>query len=102
MVFQSLLTTSVSSVSLTNSSSLRGNISPGLSKESPTKSASISSWRTFDRLSVQDVDAKPVFAMDLHPVTVKRPSTFGTWEGYFVEAERRCTEELCNWQVVFY
>jgi hypothetical protein len=103
MVFQSLLSTSISS-SFHSSGSIRGGYSqPVGAKDSPPKSTfDLSAWRTFDRVSSNDPSYSKVTMSDVQTVVRRKEAESRGWEKYFIEAERRCTEELCDWQVTLH
>ena len=101
MVFQSLLSSSVSSSFRSSSpTSLRGGLSQIGTKDSPPKTFELSAWRTFDRVSVHDSACGGRTNMtEAQGIVRKKATECKGWEGYLIEAERRCTEELCDWQV---
>ncbi len=98
MVFQSLLSSSISSTFHSSVTSVRSGLGQIGTNNSPPKSFDLSAWRTFDRVSVQDGNCSSrEQVMERNAIVVGKKCT--GWEGYLVQAERRCTEELCDWQV---
>mmetsp|Transcript_68643 Transcript_68643/g.183203 ORF Transcript_68643/g.183203 Transcript_68643/m.183203 type:complete len:186 (-) Transcript_68643:275-832(-) len=104
MVFQSLLCNpSFSLSSRASSSSFRSGAASLCAKE-PAKAYEVSAWRTFDRLHANELNQASAETIQSAPKQAT-PSLMttgrSTWEKYFQDAERRCTEELCDWQVLW-